>query len=150
MPIGHNGRVKVDRHLRVLDHPEVYVIGDMAELRQGGDVLPMLAPVALQQGKVAAHNLLRQWRGQPLEPFHYVDRGTMATVGRSAAVAQVGPLSLVGFVAWLAWLGLHLIELIGFRNRLLVLINWAWDYFFFERGVRVITEPVRSEGSTKV
>ncbi|MGI8550122.1 MAG: NAD(P)/FAD-dependent oxidoreductase, partial [Dehalococcoidia bacterium] len=141
--LGRGGRVPVLPTLQLPNHPEVYVIGDMAELRQNGEILPMLAPVALQEGRLAAMNIARQVTGQRLLPFHYADRGTMATIGRSAAVAQVGPLSLTGFPAWLAWLGLHIVELIGFRNRLLVLVNWAWDYLFFERGVRVITEPLR-------
>lgn len=139
--LGRGGRVPVLPTLQLADHPEVYVIGDMAELRQGNETLPMLAPVAMQGGKTAGSNIARQIAGQPLRAFHYVDRGTMATIGRSSAVAQVGPLSLTGFIAWAAWLSLHLIELIGFRNKLLVLVNWAWDYFFFERGVRVITAP---------
>ena len=139
--LGRGGRVPVLPTLQLPDHPEVYVIGDMAEHRQGDETLPMLAPVAMQEGKQAAANIALQIAGRPLHRFHYMDHGTMATIGRSSAVAQVGPLSLTGFIAWVAWLGLHLVELIGFRNKLLVLVNWAWDYFFFERGVRVITEP---------
>lgn len=136
---GQSGRVPVLPTLQLADHPEVYVIGDMAQARQAGAILPMLAPVALQEGQRAARNLALQLQGQPQLAFHYVDRGIMATIGRSAAVAQAGPISLSGFIAWLAWLSLHIVELIGFRNKLLVLINWAWNYLFFERGVRVIT-----------
>lgn len=138
---GSSGRVPVLPTLQLSDHPEVYVIGDLAELREGGRPLPMLAPVAMQQGRLAGRNVALQLQGRPPRPFHYTDRGIMATLGRSSAIAQVGPLSLSGFLAWLAWLALHLIELIGFRNRLLVLVNWAWDYFFYDRGVRVITAP---------
>ena len=140
---GRGGRVPVLPTLQLAGHPEVSVIGDLAELHQGSEILPMLAPVAMQEGKLAGANVVRQIAGQTVHRFHYTDRGTMATIGRSSAVAQIGPLSLTGFIAWVAWLGLHLIELIGFRNKVLVLVNWAWDYFFFERGVRVITEPAR-------
>jgi NADH dehydrogenase len=142
---GRSGRVPVLPTLQLAGHPEVYVIGDMAELRQGNEILPMLAPVATQEGSRAGQNIALQIAGgQPL-PFRYFDRGTMATLGRSAAIAQIGPISLTGFPAWIAWLALHLYELIGFRNRLLVLVNWAWDYFFFDRGVRIITQPPDSE-----
>lgn len=138
---GSSGRVPVMPTLQLPDHREVYVIGDMAEIRQDDGVLPMLAPVAMQQGAAAARNLVAQMHGQVQQPFRYRDHGTMATIGRSAAVAQIGPLSLRGFPAWLAWLGLHIVELIGFRNKLLVLVNWAWDYIFFQRGVRIIAGP---------
>jgi len=135
------GRVPTLPTLQMMEHPEVYVVGDMAELRQDSGVLPMLAPVAMQEGRCAGLNIARQVAGRQPMPFRYVDRGIMATLGRSSAVAQLGPLSLTGFPAWVAWLALHLVELIGFRNRLLVLVNWIWDYFFFERGVRVIIRP---------
>jgi NADH dehydrogenase len=145
--LGRGDRVPVLPTLQLTGHPEVFVIGDMAELRQGNEVLPMLAPVAMQEGRTAGENIARQIAGQSLKTFRYVDRGTMATIGRSSAVAQIGPLSLTGFIAWVAWLGLHLVELIGFRNKVLVLVNWAWDYLFFERGVRVITAPERREAN---
>lgn len=140
-----SGRVPVLPTLQLPNHPEVYVVGDMAELRQGSTVLPMLAPVAMQQGRHAGLNIARQIAGQQPLPFHYLDRGIMATLGRSHAVAQTGPIRLTGFPAWVAWLALHLVELIGFRNRLLVLVNWIWDYFFFERGARVIIGPAGGE-----
>jgi NADH dehydrogenase len=98
----------------------------------------MLAPVAIQQGEWVAANIRRQLRGQPTEPFVYRDKGVMATIGRNAAVAQVGGRSFTGFAAWWLWVVIHLYNLIGFRNRLMVLINWAWDYFFFERVARLI------------
>ncbi len=135
---GPGGRLAVNQFLQLAGHPEVYVIGDMAAAVQNGQPLPMLAPVAMQEGRAAALNLARSLRREPPLPFHYVDRGVMATLGRSHAVAQTGPFTLTGFVAWLAWLGLHLIELIGFRNRLLVLVNWIWDYVFFEHGSRIV------------
>jgi NADH dehydrogenase len=94
--------------------------------------------VALQQGVLAAKNIQRREAGKPADNFRYRDRGMMVTIGRNAAVAYVGGVALTGFPAWLAWLGVHLVKLIGFRNRLVVLINWAWDYFLFERMVRLI------------
>jgi NADH dehydrogenase len=138
------GRVPVGNSLQLVDHPEVYVVGDLAALRERGTLLPMLAPVAMQEGRLAGLNVARQIAGEPTLEFHYVDRGIMATLGRSHAVAEVGPVRLSGFVAWLAWLGLHLVELIGFRNRLLVLVNWVWDYFF-DRGARIIISPEESD-----
>jgi NADH:ubiquinone reductase (H+-translocating) len=107
------GRVSVLPTLQLPDYPEVYVIGDMAEVRQGTAMPPMLALVAIQEGRQAANNVVRQIARAPAEPFRYIDRGTMATIGRSSAVVQAGPLSLTGFVAWAAWLALHLVELIG-------------------------------------
>ncbi len=98
----------------------------------------MIAPVAIQQGEAAARNVLRQINGDAPLPFRYRDRGTMVTIGRNAAVAHVWGRAFTGFAAWLLWLSVHLINLIGFRNRLFVLINWAWDYFFYERAVRLI------------
>jgi NADH dehydrogenase len=99
----------------------------------------MVAPVAIQMGQSVARNIARHLRGQPLEPFRYRDQGTLATIGRNAAVANVYGLKLSGFPAWVMWLMVHIIQLIGFRNKLFVLINWAWDYFFYERAARLIT-----------
>jgi NADH dehydrogenase len=140
-----SGRVVVLPTLQLPEHPEVYVIGDMAEVRQGTGVLPMLAPVAIQEGRHAADNVRSQIEGATVKPFHYTDRGIMATIGRSSAVVQAGPLSLTGFMAWVAWLALHLIELIGYRNRVLVLVNWAWEYLFFQRAVRIVIEPAEHQ-----
>jgi NADH dehydrogenase len=101
-----------------------------------------LAAVAVQEGPHAAKNIVRAIQGQPLEPFHYVDKGTLATIGRAAAVANFGRVKLSGLVAWLLWLFVHIFLLIGFRNRFLVLFGWAWTYFTYERGARLITgEP---------
>lgn len=144
VPRGRGGRLAVDASLRLPGHPEVFVIGDMAAIDQDGAVLPMLAPVAIQSGEHVATTIRRARAGLPATPFRYHDKGTMATIGRNAAVAQIGPLSLTGFVAWLAWLGLHLVQIIGFRNRLLVLIDWMWDYFRYDRAVRVITNSPKS------
>jgi NADH dehydrogenase len=135
------GRLPVQSSLQLRGWPNVYVAGDMAAFRQNGELLPMLAPVAMQEGKFAAGNIIEQLSDRPPKPFHYLDRGTMATLGRSNAIAQIGPISLTGYAAWLAWLALHLVELIGFRNRLLVLMNWILDYTFFNRGSRVIVAP---------
>jgi NADH dehydrogenase len=105
----------------------------------GGAPYPMLAPVAIQQGDLVASNILRLVRGEEPRPFRYKDRGTMVTIGRQAAVAQVYGLRFSGLIAWVLWLTIHLVWLIGFRNRLLVLINWVWNYLFYERGARLIT-----------
>jgi NADH dehydrogenase len=136
-----SGRVRVAESLQVPNHPEVFVIGDAAYLENGnGEPLPMLSTVAIQQGKVTARNILRNINGKDPEPFRYKDPGLLATIGRNAAVARIWGLSFSGFVAWLIWVFLHIYRLIGFRNRLLVLINWAWEYFFYENQVRLITK----------
>lgn len=149
LPTMPNGQVKVLPTLQIPDHPEVYVIGDLAFFEEDGHPLPMLAPVAVQQGKAAARNILRQINGREPEPFHYENRGTMVTIGRNAAVAYVWGRAFTGFLAWLLWLGIHLYNLIGFRNRLLVLINWAWDYLFFERTVSLVTCLPFLQGHTR-
>ncbi len=146
LPTRRNGQVAVLPTLQVAGHPRVFVIGDLAYLSVGDTPLPMMAPVAVQQGRTAAENILRHLRGEPLRPFRYRDLGTMVTIGRNAAVAHVLGRTFTGFPAWVLWLGVHLTQLIGFRNRLLVLLNWAWDYLFFERTVRLILpseEPPR-------
>jgi len=136
---GRQGRIPVEPTLQVPGHPEVFIIGDAAYLEQDGEPLPMVAPVAIQMGQFVARNIKRQVRGQALEPFRYRDQGTLATIGRNAAVANVYGIKATGFLAWVMWLGIHIIQLIGFRNKLFVLINWAWDYFFYERAARLIT-----------
>ena len=134
------GRVRVEPTLQLPEHPEVFVIGDAAYAEDGhGQPLPMLATVAQQQAKAAAQNIRRILKGQEPKPFHYKDPGLLATIGRNAAVARIWGLSFSGFIAWVIWVGLHIYRLIGFRNRLLVLINWAWDYVFYENQVRLIT-----------
>jgi NADH dehydrogenase len=132
------GRVVVQPSLQVPGHPEVFVIGDAAYLEAEGQPLPMVAPVAIQQGKLAAANIQFMERGEPLRAFQYRDPGMLATIGRNAAVARIKGLNFRGFLAWLVWLGVHIVWLIGFRNRLLVLINWAYDYLLYERAVRLI------------
>jgi NADH dehydrogenase len=138
LPTARTGRVAVLPTLQVEGYPEVYVIGDLAYLEEDGRPLPMMAPVAIQQGVAAARNIARMIAGQSTRSFHYRDRGTMVTIGRNAAVANAFGHPFTGFPAWILWLVFHLIKLIGFRNRLLVLINWIWDYFLFERTVRLI------------
>jgi NADH dehydrogenase len=134
------GRVRVEPTLQLPQHPEVFVIGDTAYMEdEQGKPLPMLATVAQQQAKTAARNLQKLLKREKLDPFHYKDPGLLATIGRNAAVARIWGLSFSGFVAWVIWVGLHIFRLIGFRNRLVVLINWAWDYFFYDNQVRLIT-----------
>ncbi len=134
------GRVPVMPDLTVPGHPEIFVIGDLANLRgKQGDPLPGVAPVAVQQGRYVAKAICRRLCGKSIAPFAYWDYGTMATIGRSKAVAMVGPLRFSGLAAWLAWLFVHLMHIIGFQNRLLVLIRWAWNYFSWNRAARLIT-----------
>ncbi len=133
------GRVKVTPNLNVADHPEVFLIGDAAALNDAdGHPLPMVAPVAMQQADVAVRNILHQFAGQPLESFTYHDPGIMATIGRSQAVAVIGGRTFQGFIAWVLWLVVHIAQLIGFRNRLVVLTDWAWTYLFSEGSNRLI------------
>ena len=133
------GRVEVTPFLHVAERPEIYVIGDLAHcVGADGKPLPGLAPVATQQGKHAARNILAALAGRPLQPFRYRDKGAMATIGRASAIAQIGRLRLTGFVAWLAWLFIHILYLIGYRNRATVAVNWAWAYLRSQRGARLI------------
>ena len=138
IPPDRSGRVMVEPTLEVRGLPSVYAIGDVAYPEEEGRPLPMVAPVATQHGVAVAKNILRREAGGAPLAFSYHDRGMMATIGRNAAVAQIGRWAFTGFPAWMLWLGVHLINLIGFRNRLVVLINWGWDYFLFERMVCLI------------
>jgi NADH dehydrogenase len=139
LPQGKQGQVIVEPTLQVPGYPHVFVVGDAAYLEDEGRPLPMMAPVAIQQAKLAAENVLRLASGRQLLEFHYKDPGSLATIGRNAAVARIKRFKFHGYLAWLVWLGVHLFWLIGFRNRLLVLINWAWDYLLYERAIRLIT-----------
>jgi len=133
-------RVRVEPTLQLPQRPEVFIIGDAAYLEDGkGQPLPMLATVAQQEAKVAAQNLQKILKGEMPESFQYKDPGLLATIGRNAAVARIWGLSFSGFIAWVIWVVLHIYRLIGFRNRLVVLINWAWDYLFYDNQVRLIT-----------
>ncbi|MFW5698080.1 MAG: NAD(P)/FAD-dependent oxidoreductase [Fimbriimonadaceae bacterium] len=134
------GQIKVDSFLRVKDRPGVYALGDVAENFHGGEPLPMLASVALQQGKWLGSHLAKVAEGnKPDKPFKYQDRGIMATIGRSRAVVEAGKIKLTGLIAWLIWMGIHLFYLVGFRNRLLAFIQWVSAYYNYSRGARVIT-----------
>src|SRR5712691_7296559 len=139
LPTARQGRVAVTPTLQVPGRPEVYVIGDAAYLEHDGQPLPMMAPVALQMAETAAANVARVVRGEAPVPFRYRDPGSLATIGRNAAVAYIRGIGFKGFAAWVAWLVVHIIQLIGFRNKMFVLLNWAWDYFFYERASRLIT-----------
>jgi NADH dehydrogenase len=144
VPIDRAGRVRIQPDLTLPGHPEVQVIGDLASLEQDGKPIPGLAPAAMQMGRHAARNVERAIAGKPALPFHYVDKGTLATIGRARAVAERGNIHLGGFVAWVMWLVVHIFFLIGFRNRFLVLSEWAWVYFRNERGARLITGDVET------
>ena len=140
------GRVVVDSDLSVPGHPEVFVAGDLAALNgQDGRQLPGVAQVAMQQGRAAARNIIRRQQGQPTKPFRYKDLGNMATIGRNRAVADIHGLKLHGSIAWVVWLFVHIINLIGFRNRFLVMSQWIWGYFTFHRRVRLITGPGQAQ-----
>ncbi|MGA9040933.1 MAG: NAD(P)/FAD-dependent oxidoreductase [Terriglobales bacterium] len=140
VPLDRAGRVLVSPDLSIPGHREVFVIGDLAALKdKDGKPLPGVAPVALQEGTAAARNIGRDLQGQPRKDFHYLDKGSLATIGRAAAVGQLGKIHISGFIAWLAWLFIHVFFLIGFRNRLFVMIQWAWSYVTYERGARLIT-----------
>jgi NADH dehydrogenase len=142
---GSQGRVRIRETLQVVGHDDVFALGDVALLENGGAPLPMMAPVAIQQGALAARNALHSLRGEPLEAFVYRDPGTLATIGRNAAVASLGRFAFTGFVAWLLWLAVHLAQLIGFRNKLMVLLEWAWEYFTYERAIRLISAESPAE-----
>jgi NADH dehydrogenase len=145
-PVDRVGRVIVNDDLTISGHPEVQVIGDLANFsHQTGEPLPGVSPVAMQQGRHAARNILRMIRGERPQQFRYFDKGSMATIGRNKAVADLKFLHLSGLFAWLAWLFVHIIFLVGFRNRLLVLIQWAWAYLTFDKGARLITRNFQSE-----
>jgi NADH dehydrogenase len=134
---GRAGRIPVGPSLEHAQHPDVYVIGDLAQVA-GAENLPQVAPVALQQGELVAENVARRLRGEEPRTFVYVDRGTMATIGRNRAVAHAFGLELSGRLAWWAWLFVHILFLVGFRNRVSVFWNWAWNFFTYDRGLRAM------------
>jgi NADH dehydrogenase len=140
--LDRSGRLIVGPELSLPLHPEILVIGDMAHFaHQNGQPLPAVAPVAMAQGRYVANLLRRRLQGRPAKPFHYFDKGAMATIGRSMAVCDFGWLRFSGLPAWLTWLFVHLLYLVEFENRLLVLVQWAWNYVTFNRGARLITGP---------
>ena len=139
-PLDRAGRVLVAPDMSLPGHPEIHVIGDLANFsHQGGQPLPGVAPVAMAQGRYVAHLIRRKLRGQPMPPFHYFDKGNLATVGRNKAVAQFGALHIAGFLAWFVWVFVHLMYLVEFENRLLVLVEWVYNYLTRNRGARLIT-----------
>jgi len=144
-PLDRAGRVLVQPDLSIPGHPEVFVVGDLAHLEQDGAPVPGVAPAAMQMGRHVAKEIRREVEGKPREPFRYFDKGSLAVIGRAAAVAHIGRLNLSGFFAWLVWLFVHITYLIGFRNRLVVLLDWGWAYLFWRRGVRLITGEPRLE-----
>ena len=137
-PLDRAGRLRVQPDLTVPGHPRAFVIGDLASIEQDGQPVPGVAPAAMQMGDHAAANVARALRGEPLAPFHYRDKGSLATIGRRRGVAMIGRLRLSGLVAWLAWLGIHIFFLIGFRSRLMVLFDWFWAYMTYDRSARLI------------
>jgi NADH dehydrogenase len=146
VPVDRAGRVIVNDDLTIPGHPEVQVIGDLANFpHQTGQPLPGISPVAMQEGRHAARNVLAMIRGRKPQRFRYWDKGTMATIGRNKAVADLRFMHLSGLPAWLAWLFVHIIFLVGFRNRLVVLFQWTWAYLTFNKGARLITRNFQSE-----
>jgi NADH:ubiquinone reductase (H+-translocating) len=136
--LGRQSRMEVDPTLQVRGHPMVFVIGDLAGPVDGGAPLPMLIPVAMQQGRHVADTIAEIVQNGGPRAFRYKDPGIMATIGRNSAVAQLGRVHLAGFLGWLMWLVVHLVNVISFRSRIVVLVNWAWDYVFYDRPIRLI------------
>lgn len=152
VPLDRHGRIIVQPDCSIGNHPNVFAIGDVARFEENGNVLPGVSPVAMQQGRYVARLIRNEAATEAIvarEPFHYVDKGSMATIGRSRAIAWVRGLKMSGFLAWLAWLFVHLLYLIGFRNRLVVLLDWLWSYLSYKRGARLITATGWKPGSQK-
>ncbi|MDQ6810175.1 MAG: NAD(P)/FAD-dependent oxidoreductase [Verrucomicrobiota bacterium] len=146
VPVDRSGRVVVNDDLTIPEHPEVQVIGDLANFpHQTGKPLPGVSPVAMQQGRHAAHNILEMIDGRKPQRFRYWDKGNLATIGRNKAVADLHFIHLSGLIAWFVWAFVHVLFLVGFRNRLAVLIEWAWAYFSFAKGSRLITRNFQAE-----
>jgi NADH dehydrogenase len=139
-PCDKTGRVVVEPDLSVQGHPEMFVIGDLANYaHQTGKPLPGVAQPAIQEGRYVAATIARRLRGENSRPFHYRDKGNLATIGRGAAVADLNWLRISGFPAWLIWIFVHLLYIVEFQNRLLVFVQWAWFYFTYDRSARLIT-----------
>lgn len=138
-PVDRAGRVLVEPDCSVAGHPEILVVGDLASIASDGKPVPGIAQGAMQMGRHAARTIGNDLAGRPRTPFHYLDKGLIATIGRAAAVAEVFGVKLSGFVAWFVWVFIHILYLIGFRNRILVMVQWAWAYFTYSRGIRLIT-----------
>ena len=138
-PLDRAGRVLVQDDCSVPGHPEIFVIGDLAHINEDGEPLPGVAQVAIQSGRHAARMIRRDLQRKPREPFHYRFWGNLATIGRAAAVADFGRVRFGGYLAWLVWVFVHVLKLIGFRNRILVMVQWAWAWLTYQRGIRLIT-----------
>jgi NADH:ubiquinone reductase (H+-translocating) len=152
-PLDRSGRVRVTPNLTLPGYDNVFVIGDLANLEQDGRPIPGVAPAAIQQGRHAAKNIIRAVAGEPLLAFRYKDKGSLATVGRAAGIADVGRLQLSGMIAWLMWLLVHIAFLVGFRSRTVVMFEWAWSYITYDRGARLITgniSPGAAAGAEQV
>jgi NADH dehydrogenase len=141
--LDRSGRIMVQPDLSLPGHSEVFAIGDLAHVTSRGKIVPAVAPAAMQEGRHAADGIVRTVRRQDRRPFRYVNKGDLATIGRHRAVADFGRFRIAGRLAWWLWLTIHIMYLIGFRNRITVLIEWAYAYFTYQRGVRLITEPAR-------
>ncbi len=139
VPLDRAGRIIVEKDLSVPGYPEIFAAGDIVAFEQDGKPVPGVAPAAMQEGPHAARNILKLIGGHRTEPFRYFDKGSLATIGRKSAVADIQGMKLTGFTAWFAWLAIHIFFLIGFRNRIIVMINWAWAYLTFRRGARIVT-----------
>ncbi|HEY3133736.1 MAG TPA: NAD(P)/FAD-dependent oxidoreductase [Gemmatimonadaceae bacterium] len=143
VPLDRAGRIEVNRDLSVPGHPNVFIVGDLAALVQDGRLVPGVGPAAIQEGKSAARNILRELRRAPRKPFHYWNKGDLAVIGRSRAIADLGWITFSGWFAWVFWLFVHIMYLVGFRNRIVVLFGWAYAYFTSQAGVRLITDVER-------
>jgi len=146
LTLDHAGRIPVEQDLSLKGHPEILVIGDMAAFLQNGKQLPGVAPTAIQQGKYVAKLIGHRIRNEKADPFRYFDKGSLATIGRNSAVAQIGPFQYSGVLAWLSWLFIHLLYIVEFENRLLIVLQWAYDYFTYNRGARLITGEASGAG----
>jgi len=146
-PLDRQGRAIVGRDCTIPGHPEVFVLGDAALFEQDGKPVPAVSPAAIQMGRYAAKTIRGELAGKPREPFSYWDKGQLAVIGRGQAVADIGRFHFGGLIAWLLWIFVHIFFLIGFRNRLIVMFEWAWAYFTYQRGARLITEPWRPEAA---
>jgi NADH dehydrogenase len=142
-PLDRAGRVQVNPDLSVPGVPNVFIVGDLASLIQDGRPVPGVGPAAIQEGKSAAKNILRELKREPRKPFHYRNKGDLAVIGRSHAIADLGWIKFSGWFAWMFWLFVHITYLIGFRNRIVVLFEWAYAYFTSQAGVRLITDVER-------
>ena len=150
VPQDRAGRIMVEADLRVPGHPEIFVIGDLAYVTSNDKPVPGVAAAAKQMGCIAARNILRQLEGQTSEIFRYKDPGSLATIGRRAAIVMLGKIKFSGFSAWLFWLFVHIYFLIGFRNRLMVMTDWAWAYLTFQRSARIVVGTDRRNDVTVI